>query len=174
MAFCTACGAQNDDGAKFCIYCGEKLEQSEQPVSSAPEEPSYAKPELNEQPPQHIYQQPTQQTGYQQTASAQPGYQTGSSQTGYQQPGGQQTEYQQAGFGTGVAPMATGGLLAWSIVSILLCLIPGVVALVQTLGINKCATVEEQQKKYSSAKLWCIISTVLGVLSIIGNLAARS
>jgi hypothetical protein len=45
------------------------------------------------------------------------------------------------------------------------------VALVQTCGINKCATHTEQQKKLSSAKTWNIIGTVLGVLSLIGTLA---
>ena len=66
---------------------------------------------------------------------------------------------------------STGGMIAWSIVTLLLCTIPGIVALVQTCGINKCATHAEQQKKLSSAKTWNIVGTVLGVLSLIGTLA---
>ena len=73
-----------------------------------------------------------------------------------------------------VAPVPTGGLLAWSIITLLLCTIPGIVALVQTLGINKSATVEEQQKKLSTAKTWCIVGTILGVLAIIGRIASQS
>ena len=66
-----------------------------------------------------------------------------------------------------VSPIPTGGLLAWAIITVLLCTIPGIVAIVQTAGINKCYTVEEQQKKLQSAKIWCIVGTVLGVLAII-------
>ena len=164
MAFCTACGAQNDDASKFCIYCGAKMEQS----APEPEPAPYDPPNLSEQPPQHIYEpaQPAQQP-YQQPS--QPVQQT------YQQPsqpaqGYQQQSYGQPGFSQYVAPIPTGGLMAWSIITLLLCLIPGIVALVKTTGINKSATVEEQQKKYSSARTWCIIGTVLGVLSVIGSI----
>ena len=66
-----------------------------------------------------------------------------------------------------VTPYETGGLLAWSIITLLLCTIPGIVALVKTTGINSCATVEEQQKKIKSAKTWCIIGTILGCLCLL-------
>lgn len=67
----------------------------------------------------------------------------------------------------------TGGMIAWSIITLLLCTIPGIVALVQTSGVNKCATHTEQEKKYASARTWNIIGTVLGVLSLIGSLAGN-
>ena len=67
-----------------------------------------------------------------------------------------------------------GGLIAWSIITLLLCTIPGIVALVKATGINKSATVEEQTKKISSCKTWCIVGTVLGILAIIGSVAANS
>lgn len=70
-----------------------------------------------------------------------------------------------------VTPVPTGGLLAWSIITLLLCLIPGIVAIVKTTGINKATSVEEQQKLISSAKTWCIVGTVLGVLAMIGAVA---
>ena len=70
------------------------------------------------------------------------------------------------------APVSTGGLLAWSIITLLLCTIPGIVAIIQTCNINKSATEEEQQKKLKSAKTWCIVGTVLGVLALIGSLAS--
>ena len=72
-----------------------------------------------------------------------------------------------------VAPISTGGLLAWSIITLLLCTIPGIVAIVKTSGINKSFTVEEQQKKLSSAKTWCIVGTVLGILAVIGAAIAN-
>ena len=167
MAFCTSCGAQNEDSSKFCVYCGAKL-GGEEPVQPE-QQPAQPDPEpvLNERPPEHIYQSPGPQPSAQ--PSAQPTYQ----QPSYQQP--TQDVFQQGMFqgGQPVAPIATGGLLAWSIVTILLCLIPGIVALVKTLGINKAATAEEQQKKYNSAKTWCIIGTVLGILSAIGQILAK-
>ena len=70
------------------------------------------------------------------------------------------------------AQLPTGGLLVWAIISILLCMIPGIVALVQVLGINSAATAEQQQQRLSSAKTWCIVATVLGGLSLIANIIA--
>lgn len=71
---------------------------------------------------------------------------------------------------------STGGLLAWSIITLLLCTIPGIVALVMTTGINKCATRSEQVKKMSNAKTWCLVGTILGglylLLTIIGTAAS--
>ena len=66
-----------------------------------------------------------------------------------------------------VAPISTGGMLAWSIIVLLFCTIPGIVAIVKTSGINKSYTVEEQQQKLKSAKIWCIVGSVLGALALI-------
>jgi ribosomal protein L40E len=68
---------------------------------------------------------------------------------------------------TAPTPQPIGGLLAWSIISILLCLIPGIVALIQTLSINSAPTGEEQLRKLSTAKTWCIIATILGVIKFL-------
>lgn len=70
-------------------------------------------------------------------------------------------------------PIPTGGMIAWSIITLLLCTIPGIVALVKTLGINKALTEADQQKALSSAKTWCIVGTILGVLSLIGAIAGQ-
>ena len=70
------------------------------------------------------------------------------------------------------APRPTGGLIAWAIISILLCTIPGIVALVQALGINSAPTAEAQAQKAASAKTWCIVSTVLGVIVLVINIIA--
>ena len=88
----------------------------------------------------------------------------------YGQPYGQPNNYDRP------IPQSTGGLIAWGIVTLLLCTIPGIVALVQASGINNCATRAEQEKKISSAKTWCLIGTILGglatLLSCIGSMAA--
>lgn len=73
-------------------------------------------------------------------------------------------------------PYPTGGLMAWSIITLLLCTIPGIVALVMTCNINNAANWEQQQKQIKNAKTWCIVGTVLGclalLLGIVGALAA--
>ena len=55
MAFCTNCGAQNDEGSKFCNSCGAPL-QFGQPVQpqAQPAQPEYQQP-VYQQP---VYQQP--------------------------------------------------------------------------------------------------------------------
>lgn len=69
----------------------------------------------------------------------------------------------------------TGGLIAWSIVTLLLCTIPGIVGLVKSTKINKCTSRTEQEKMISSAKTWNIVGCVLGglylLLSLIGMAA---
>ena len=58
MAFCTNCGAQNDEGSKFCNSCGAPL-QFGQPVQpqAQPAQPVYQQP-VYQQP---VYQQPVYQ-----------------------------------------------------------------------------------------------------------------
>ena len=183
MAVCTQCGTPNPEGSKFCTGCGAPLVGTEvaaaaaaaaaviPEVPAAPEIPAAADPvapevtasaqpespvpELTINPPQPTYTPP--EPVYSQP---QPAY------TAPQQPiyNAVQT----------VTPVSTGGLLAWAIISILLCTIPGIVALIKVLGINNSATVEEQQKKLSSAKIWCIVATALGVLSLIASFALRA
>lgn len=154
MPFCTECGAENPRENKFCSECGSPL-----PVIEAPTPPDPVIFEASEEPAQPV-SAPPQQNVYSQPSQPETGY------TPPQQP------YTAPVMPQTVEPVATGGLLAWSIVTLLLCTIPGIVALVQTLGINKCATAEEQQKKMQNAKIWCIVGTALGVLAIIGRLAS--
>ena len=123
---------------------------------------------------------PAQQNEYQPTAPQQNSYNPQSSQqNAYGQPNYQPNSYNQQPYDQShyydskPAPVETGGLLAWSIITILLCTIPGIVALVNVLNVNKVLTLEEQQKKLSAAKLWCIIGTVLGILYLIGAMAQR-
>ena len=87
-----------------------------------------------------------------------------------QQAYGQQA-YGQQPYYPPVQPYATGGLIAWSIITLLLCTIPGIIALVKTSGINNATTAEEQARRISSAKTWCWIGTIgavlAGILSLI-------
>ena len=147
MAFCPNCGANVPDGTAFCSNCGSAMNAG--------------------QPQQGYDQSYGQQPQYQQPQYQQPQYQ----QPQYQQP--YQPMYQQPQ----IQPYSTGGLVAWSVITLLLCTIPGIVALVQTLGINKATTEAEQQQKIKNAKIWCTVGTILGVLavifSVIGNLAQQ-
>ena len=144
MALCPKCGADNAEDTKFCSECGTPLLTVKAPDPIVPEP---AAPEAAPEAP--IPELNAQQPVY--TAPENP--------------------YGAAQY---TAPTArpTGGLIAWSIISILLCMIPGIVALIQTLSINSAPTAEEQQRKISSAKTWCIVATVLGVLAIIVNILA--
>ena len=151
MPFCPNCGAEIESGVSFCPYCGGQTTAPGNTQSQMPEPPAAPEPPVDQfypQAPQQDYSQPNQQPVYPQN---------------YSQPVQEQ-----------VTPVPTGGLIAWSIITILLCWILGIVALVQTIGINKATTVAEQQKKISTARTCCIIGTVVGILSIIGSVAANS
>ena len=144
MAFCPNCGSALPENSNHCPNCGAPVNNS-----------SYAAPD-----------------------AAQP---AGGQQNTYDQQSYGQQPYGQQGMGYGnayggfqpVSPIPVGGMIAWSIITIFLCTIPGIVGLVYTLRINKCTTVEEQQKALKTAKTWCIVGTVLGILSVIGTLAAN-
>ena len=70
-------------------------------------------------------------------------------------------------------PRPIGGMLAWAIITCLFCLIPGIVAVIQVLGINSAPTAEAQAQKAASAKTWCIVATALGVVGLILNILFR-
>ncbi len=65
----------------------------------------------------------------------------------------------------------TTGLMVWSIICLFLCLIAGIIALVNVTKINKAATFEEQQRKIKNTKIACTVGTVIGVLAVIGQFA---
>ena len=66
-----------------------------------------------------------------------------------------------------------GGLIAWSIVTLLHCTIPGIVALVKATKINGVVTPEEQAKLVKDTKTWCTVGTILGVLAVIASVIAE-
>ena len=157
--FCPNCGNNCPDNVNTCPNCGHAFAHAQQ----APQQPAYeyGQPQQAPQQPQAPYGQPQQPYG--QAPYGQAPY--GQAPYG-QQPFGYEPPVQES----------TGGLIAWSIITLLLCTIPGIVALVQATGINKCMTRAEQQKKISSTKTWCLIGTILGglscIISFIGTLAA--
>ncbi len=147
MAFCPNCGSSLPEGSNHCPNCGA-------PVTPAPTDQAGG-------------------TSYQQQNPFDPAYnqQQNSFDSAYnQQPYGQLNQP----YARETVPMVpTGGLMAWAIITLLLCTIPGIVALVKVNGINKCMTVEEQQQKIKSAKTWCTVGTILGVLAVIGQIASN-
>ena len=157
--FCPNCGNNCPDNVNTCPNCGHAFAQQ------APQQP------------QQPYGQP-QQAPYGQAPYGQPQQPYGQAPYGQPQAPYGQPPYGQAPYGQppfGYEPPvqeSTGGLIAWSIITLLLCTIPGIVALVQTTGINKCMTRAEQQKKMSSAKTWCLVGTILGGLYCLVTLIA--
>jgi len=151
--FCPNCGNNCPDNVNTCPNCGHAFPQAQQ----APQQP-YG------QPQQPYGQAPYGQAPYGQAPYGQAPY--GQAPYG-QQPYGYEPPVQES----------TGGLIAWAIITLLLCTIPGIVALVQATGINKCMTRAEQQKKISSTKTWCLVGTILGglylILTFIGAFAAN-
>ncbi len=145
MAFCPNCGSQLPEGSNHCPNCGA-------PVT----------------PPADVQ---TDNTQYQQQDPFSPADNQQSYSQYNQQP---YSQYNQPYTQAPLPQVPTGGLMAWAIITLLLCTIPGIVAIVKVSGINKCTTVEEQQNKIKSAKIWCTVGTVLGILAVIGQIASRA
>ena len=169
MAVCTNCGTPNPDGSKFCTGCGAPLVGTEAAAAAA----AAAAAVIPEAPAAPEIPVPAEPAAPEAPAPAQPESPVPDTPPAYTPP---QPDFSAP---QAPAPVATGGLLAWAIISILLCTIPGIVALLNVLRVNKCATVEEQQRALSQARTWCIVATVLGGLNLIytivtgGGAAAR-
>ena len=56
MAFCSACGRENADEARFCTACGQQIPANAPPLPTQP-----ATPVAPPQPPSHSFYQPVQQ-----------------------------------------------------------------------------------------------------------------
>ena len=159
MKYCPYCGTQNEDQNMICVACGAQLTTSEEPAPQS--EPVNYTAAQNAAPAQQPYQQPMQQA-----------------QQPYQQPYQQQTQlpfnqaYQQQ---SQYAPQrySNGGLIAWSVITMLLCTVPGIIALVNACGINSCTTAAQQQGKIKAARICCIIGTVLGGLAVLVSIIAN-
>lgn len=149
MKICPYCRNKVEDTCKFCTSCGAPLDNAE-PAAEVPETPAVEPTDIEpaQEPQQQEPQQPVNETPP--TYNPQPSYYS-------QKP----------------EPVAIGGYIAWSILCILLCTIPGAIGLFYVLKINKATTLEEQQNTIKTAKIILTVGTVLGVLSLIGQLGAR-
>ena len=144
MATCPYCSSELPENAKFCTNCGAPLNSSPSASeASLPEEPQYPTVDY----PESLVsdQEPAARPAEQQIYTAPL---------------------------PAVTPVNTTGLLIWAIITALFSLLPGIVAIIQTTAINKQTTVEAQQQKMKSAKIWCIVGTVIGILVIIGRCGA--
>ncbi len=80
---------------------------------------------------------------------------------------GQSSESYRSSYPIKISYYPNGGLIFWSIITILLCTPCGVVGLVMSTCINNCTAVSVQNSRISAAKTWNTIGTVLGLIGLI-------
>ena len=150
MKICPYCKNENEDNNKFCNFCGAPFENEaakteETAVETVPDyEPHDYQPEENNDP---VTAQQSETPVY-----------NSFSQNNYNRP---------------VEPIPIGGYIAWSILVILFCTIPGIAGLVYVLRINRATTVEEQQKNLDTAKKIPMVGTVLAVFNLVTQIAGN-
>ena len=128
MKKCSNCGAENLDQSAVCESCGAQL-----PVQEV-QQPA-ANPYAQQQPNPYAQQQPNpyaQQNAYSQQNSYNPNYnaQAPYTQGAYQQAPGATPYYQNFQQAQKPADVPNGGLIAWSVITLLLCQILGIFALI--------------------------------------------
>lgn len=147
----------------------EKSEDSQSSGDFTDQEQEWAKAldiDLNAQAQESENQanKPTPPTPPQQTA---PDQQTQYSQT-YQQPQSQQPLQTNQQQGQQEREPMPPNYLAWSIViTILCCLLPGIVAIIYSASVSSkyyAGNIEGAKKASRNAQIWCIISVVLGIV----------
>ena len=157
MPFCTNCGAEIQAGSKFCAYCG----QAQSGGANVPSGTSSGAPADGYSAysaPSDPYAQGSAYGASEYSYGAAPDYARNYAQTA----------------APAVEEVNTTGLLIWSIVTFLLSLIPGLVAISLTRKINKCATVEQQRKTIRNVKIWCIVGDVLGVIVLLYRMSGNA
>lgn len=164
--FCSHCGANNPDGARFCGGCGQPPAGGPAAAPQAPPPPAYQPPPPQYQAPAPQYQQPAPQ--YQapqpQYAPPPPGY--GAPPPAYGMPP------------MGAMPAANVAThLGLAIVTMILCCLPlGAFALVQAQKVKKCQAVGDYAGAVAAsgkAKTYSILGIVLGgIINILWALNA--
>ena len=150
MIKCRYCDGENPDSNKFSMNCGAPLDHN---AKEAAEQQEYTG---NTQP---------METEVPRLESEKPAWELNNSHMHvYDQP--VNPPY------TPVEPIPIGGLIAWAVIDMLGCLIPGIVALVYIFKINKAGSYEEQQQLLSTSKKILIVGTVLCVLNLLLSFAA--
>ena len=153
MIKCKYCGGENPDDNKFCMNCGAPLD------AKAPDAVDHQEWTGNTQPME----------------TQAPAPQPESELSAWEPNNGAPMEYDQPVNHevTPMEPVPIGGLIAWAIIDMLGCLIPGIVALVYIFKINKAASYEEQQQLLTTSKRILIVGTVLCVLNLLASFGAR-
>lgn len=162
MSFCTSCGSQIPDNAKFCINCGAPAPQAATMDRSIPKpEPAPQTNYVNDFRQQQ-YQQPQPQYAYQQP---QPQYQ----QPQYQQPQYQQPQYGYQQYAPASQLRTNRGLLKFILLSVITLGIYGLVVMSHiSTDINVIATRYDGRKTMHYCLVFFIFSWLtLGIVPLI-------
>ena len=149
MKFCPSCGSQLSDEVQFCPNCGTAFPQNGGAAPDPSAQSQWSGSSYGSPPPYQTPYQAPYQNAYQNPY-----------QTPYQQPYRPTT--------------STGGLIAWGIISLFLCMIPGIVGLVYATKISRATSAQEEAHFLSVSKTWLIVATVLGILAFISALLTRN
>ena len=72
------------------------------------------------------------------------------------------------------APRPNGGLIVWSVLTLLFfCLVPGLAGLAYAVNLNCADTKKEQDRRANLAFIFCIVGTMIGTFVIMFSLAAE-
>ncbi len=152
MNNCPICREELTDDAKFCGFCGAKIE-SENGIPKVVEESKYESVSTE-------YNTPIEETTtYSQTTYNEPGYNQQTSGT-YNQPNGYTNQRDPR-----IQEIDTNPQLIWAIINTLCCCLPlGVWAIILVSGVRGKQSYEAAEKDLKTAKTINIVATVGGVV----------
>lgn len=156
MSLCPYCGNDNPDTNNFCSSCGAKLmrapakpEVENEPIETPEETSGCEPPQIPEETSDHWSEPAPAET------EAGPAFENSVNE---QQP---------------PEKIPIGGYIAWAIVNILFCTIPGAIGLYFVLKINKAPTQDDQLRAVDSAKKALMIGSVLAALNLLMQIVAN-
>lgn len=172
MSLCPYCGNDNPDTNNFCSSCGAKLmrapakpEVENEPIETHEETSGCEPPQIPEETSDHWSEPAPAET------EAGPAFENSVNE---QQPVYQQTPPPYSGYGQQPPEkIPIGGYIAWAIVNILFCTIPGAIGLYFVLKINKAPTQDDQLRAVDSAKKALMIGSVLAALNLLMQIVAN-
>ena len=148
MKICPYCRNENENDNKFCNFCGSPFENDAAKTENT---------EVESVPEFEPIDYQTQENTVPAQESEVPVH----------------NSFDSGANNMTVTPIPIGWYIAWSIVVILFCTIPGIAALIYVLRINRAATVEEQLKTMDTAKKILIVGTVLAVLNLVSMIVSN-